>query len=606
VAKVPRLGGRRGIPVAAVSDDGSAVALAYDDGLVQVRSLDTGFEPLWSKTLRAASGSRSRSVAWRGKEGLLTTWEGLPPIRIDLDGDRTAAVRVPGFAAAITAAASPDGKLIAVADSSHLAILRAGSLRPCFVRKNEPSGGGEMLVFDLPAATLVVARREGFPLQVPIPRRCGVRGAEKPESNAWLQASGDAVATLSGGLVAIGGKDGDLTIQAPPAIQPAITFPAHRGGVRSAATTTGGALATIGDDGWLRVWSPDFPAPSFPAGVGWYASYRSMFGFDLTAPTWRPMLAVDRSGTIATVGSFASGRLLTVPIADLGEAQASHFLGIDTSIRPAADQPCAALAIGLIGSVSEVRCNHDRARVIWSRPSLEQPSVVNSALSGDGSMNALANPVELLLTKVGGGRKILDVPRLHSLVFDRDNRLFGIEGDGTIFCLDWEHGARRTPINLGSMTLGGGTIYPSGERALLVGSGGQAVLADTSSGRILDRFSVAAAFDGVIDVELSRDGHLASIVGRSGHWVVDLRRHRLVLAQRAAEDEAGGAPRDSAFLPDRSVLVIRGDEGLVHIRLAPWRFLDGDALAGATERLLPRDLAKGELRQPLALVSAGQ
>jgi hypothetical protein len=599
LARAPRPPGVHGTPVAAASGDGRSLALAYDGGLVQIRTLDRDFRVVWSRRLAGVDDASSRSITWlAGGGSLLTAWGSHAALRLGLPSGRAEPIRGSSVAAPIAVSTSADGRLLALAGPRRIAIVRAATMRTCW---SEPkrSPGEITLVFDDRHSTLFVARTSSFALQIPIPERCGMRPARQPELSALIWSEGDAAAALPGGGVAAGDPSGRLVLLEPPAIYPAAGFLADTSAVEGVGVASGDSLVTVGADRWLRVWRP--PAlPAYPLGPAWNVSFNDRFGESGTRATWRSMIASNERGSTVTLGGLSSGSIAVLPVARLGDPRRSFFVAIDSSIRPAGASPCAALEFN--GRATLFRCAGNRLHVVWSHQYSEgQQALYQSALSKDGRLVALArfDTIELTEPSHGPARRF-ELNDLQALAFDRSDDLFAVGGDGTILEAPTGGGSRSVAVPLGDRRLAAAGVAPSGERALLIGMDGEAIVADTANGRVLAHFNVGTDLSSAIDVRFAPDGALAAIVGRDGYQVVDMRRNRLIASgDEYSEREIGAQPRDATFLgPKRSLLVLRADEGLTRVDLAPWRFLDGEALLRATAAAVPRPLGKSEARRP--------
>ncbi len=597
------------VPVLAVSPDGTSVAVAYDGGLVQVRTLDRSFRVTRSILMRQAVDALSLSVAWLGAGELLSAWSGLPALRVDLPEGRAAKVDVGAIAPAFAVGGAADGSLAVLVGRRRVAILEAGRDGPCAVLTAQRSEPGVTVVVDLVNREAVVAGQGQVVSQLPIPAGCAAPGGRRPELSGWPAGSGSqaAVALPKGGVM-VGTALGDVVQMTPPALYPADAFLAHGGLVTGVAIAAGGRLVTAGTDRWLRVWKTTPPAPVYPTGPAFHVELGESYSFDLTRSTWRSMLAVDEAEEEVVTGGFNSGYLAAADLGRLAEPRVSSWLYPSTSIRPVPTSPCSALVLGSGGDVRVVRCEHDEPAVVWTRPGSIDPAwTVNSAISEDGRAVALWNGSEVELTQVPGGRGFgVELDGVVAGAFDPERRFVAVDERGTVSVIDSSEETRRVAVDVGAHPVAAMAVTAAGRAVLLVTVDGQMVLADTANGRVRSRLAVDSIPAEPIDAEVSRDGRLAAVVGSAGFAVVDLRRGLTIAARSVSEEEGVGAePRDAAFLDGgRSLLVMRADEGLVKYPLESWRFLDGEPLLNATAGAAARRLAPAEARAALATAEA--
>ena len=598
------------VPTLAVSPDGTSVAVAYNGGLIQVRALDRSFRVTQSIRLKRATDAWSLAVVWVGENELLSAWQGLPAIRIDLPGGRSRSVDVEATTPALGVGATADGSLTAIVGRRRAAILEAGEDEPCAVFPTRRSEPGVTAVVDPVNRAVVVAGKGQVVFQMPIPARCGVPGGQRPESAGWAAGSASqAAVAVPGGGVMIGIASGEALEMVPPAAYPADAFLAHGGPVTGVAIARDGRLVTAGADKWLRVWQATPPAPVYPTGPAYNVALGESYSFDLTRATWRSMLAVDETEKEVTVGGFTSGHLAVAELGRLAVPEIESLLYPNTSIRPAPTSSCSALVFGSEGDVRVLRCERDRLSVVWTRPErIGAAGVVNSAISDDGRAVALWDMNGVELTQVSDGRVV--GAEIHGVVagaFDSKRRFVAVDERGTVSVIDASDETRRVGVDVRSHPVAAMAVIADGQEVLLVTADGQMVLAETANGKVRSRLAVDSIPAEPIDVEVSRDGRLAAVVGGAGFAVVDLRRGQTVAARSISEAEGVGAePRDVVFLDGgRSLLVLRADEGLVEYSLEGWRFLDGEPLLNATAGAVARRLTSTEMRSALAALGAG-
>jgi hypothetical protein len=586
VEKPPDAGGA---PVLAVSADGRSLALVYPGGLIQVRRLTRSFPLLLARHLRGVGKASPRSAAWLDREReLLMAWGRHGLRALNLVSGRARQVGGTGVTGPVAVAASPGLHLIAIAGHRGAAILRAGTLRSCWTGRWR-SSGDPTLVFDESADALVLARSP-YAVQSPIPPACGVSSAQAPEREVLLWSDGDAAVALpDGGVAMTDATNGHLYLYRPPAIHRAADFLAHLSPV-SGVGVAAGALVSVAPDRWLRVWRLPAP-PVYPVGPGWHIFLNEGLGERTVRATWRSMIASDPTGSRVTVGGISTGSLSVLRADRLDDPLRSYFVFLGNSIRPARTSPCAALAFN--GTASLYRCEGGKLREVWShRYTGFASGIFDTALSDDGSVVAVAGLGSITVTQAphGSVRRVeFDDPE--ALAFDRGHDLFAVDSDGTVLRVPPEGRVRRVGVPLGSCRIGAVGLMPSGEQVLFGCVDGEAILAATGNGEVLDRFELDIDLSQAIDVRVSRDAALAAIIGRDGYWILDLRRRRIVAAggEGHGEGEVGSQPRDATFLGSgHSLLVLRADEGIDRIDLSRWRFLDGDALLRATAEAVPR------------------
>jgi hypothetical protein len=577
-----------GAPVVSASADGRSLALVYPGGLIQVRRLVRTFPLVLTRHLRGMGRKPPRSAAWLDREQeLLIAWGRRGISALDLASGQARLVRDTGVSAPVAVAASPRLHLMAIAGRRGAAILRAGTLRPCWTGSWR-SQGQPTLVFDEPAGALVLARSP-YALQTRIPPSCGVSGAETPERDVLLWSDGEVAAALPGGGVAMAGAaDGHLALYRPPAIYPAGDFPAHLPAV-SGVGVAGDALVSVGPDRWMRVWRLPAP-PAYPVGPGWNIFLNEGVGERTARATWRSMIASDPTGSRVTVGGTSTGSLSVLRANRLGDPLRSYFVFLGTSVRPAPASPCAALVFS--GTARLYRCEGAKLREVWSHRYTDSASgIFDTALSEDGRVVAVAGLGSIAVTQTAHDTvRLVEFDDPAALTFGRGHDLFAVDSDGTVLRVPSEGRVRRVGLPLGSCRIGAAGLMPSGEQVLFGCVDGEAIIAATGNGEVLGRFELGVDLSQAIDIRISRDGALAAIVGRDGYWILDLRRRRIVAAGEAYDErEVGAQPRDATFLGSgRSVLVLRADEGIDRIDLSRWRFLDGDALLRATAGAVPR------------------
>lgn len=603
IASPPRTTGGA---VAAISPDARTLALAYNGGLIQLRSLTNPTKLLLSRRLARLGSAEAVSLAWLpGSRLLLSAWSRGPAVALDT---ATGAARtiVPAVPAAALAA-SPDGQLAALLTAGRLTILRTATMRVCSVQNEPGSGGAPQVLFDAAHPMILLIRAPGLPVQVPIPAACQPPGAAKPEEPGLPAAStANTASVLPDGSYAIGTVFGKLMVFTPPSSFPAAEFPAHTAAVTGVGNTAGGALVSVGADGWLRVWHLEDPALAYPAGVAPELPVDESLTATPAPATWRPLLAVTSAGEVVGAGP-STGTLWTAPAGDLAQPRERYFLALDASIRPATDG-CHVLLITSAGGVQEDRCSHNQLIPAWHRRiPLQGSNVDNSAISPDGQLVGLAASGEIELTRTATATTAV-VEELQSIAFDDADQLIGVQGNGTIITLTATGQVTRTPVDLHGESVSVAGVQPSGEQVLLVSSDGHVTLADRASGRVRERLTIPAGLSSAIDVRFSPDGKLAIILARDGYWVIDLPQWRLIASgANFSEAEVGSQPRDGAFLPGSdTLLILRADEGVQSITLAPWRFTDGRALLAATAVAVPRALVPGEAGQPQAIPSASE
>jgi len=607
VAKVPLPHGYGGVPIASLSADGRLLALAYNGGLVQVRSADEAFRLLFSRRYTRLARSESLSLAWRpGGRYLLGGWSGQPALLFDTHGDIAQPIASSTVAAASAVAVSSDGSLAAVAGTNRVAIVKGATMKACAVIAEPVAPTGVSVVFDDARETVVLLVAGGAPVQIPIPQKCDALAGATPEDPIWPAASGaTGTAVLSDGTVAVATLSGNVVLQVPPATYTVGSFLAGTGSL-SAISSTSAGLVTIGQDHWLRVWDVGAPAPVYPV----YPAQQIDLNETPGAPpaTWRPLIAVNEAGTRVSTGGDATGYLWVGDARDLSKPGLRVFVSLDTSIRPAVTGLCAALTIDSGGYMAEFRCGPKHLLNVWHRnpkgdPDL--PTLSNSAISSDGHLVALAgrSEVELANTTTNASSRFA-LPGLVSIAFDRANELVGVEADGALVRIGSSGSVRQVPVDLGDQVRAAG-IEPAGRRVLMVSPDGEVALVSTSNGAVLRRLSLGAGLGSAIDARFSENGRLAVVLARDGYWVIDIERWRTIAADESYEEsDLGAQPRDAAFLgASDAFLLLRADEGIQRVELARWRFLDGQALLNATAGAVPRRLAPGEAEAPSALPS---
>ena len=340
--------------------------------------------------------------------------------------------------------------------------------------------------------------------------------------------------------------------------------------------------------------------------------------------TWRPMIAVNEAGTRVSTGGLSTGYLWTGDSGALskfasgvpgGSNSRASFVSLASSIRPAPGGTCAALAIlGLGSSIEELGCRGGHLVRTWSRgQGLEPETTLDSAISPDGHLVALAEPNELELTETLHGKtRTFPAEELVAVDFDRDDELIAVDGDGELLEIDRSGGIRQVPVNLDGETVQAAAAEPSGAAVLLAGADGHLDLVDAANGVVLKRLTFSASLSGLIDVRTSGDGRLAVILARSGYWVVDLERWRVIAAGEGyGDNDLGAEPRDGAFVgsgtgPGDTLLILRADEGIQTLPLERWRFLDGTALLETTAQAVPRAFTSEDAATLDALPSAGE
>jgi hypothetical protein len=600
LARVPRPAGARNTPVLSVSADGRRIASAYDGGLVQVRRFDPSLRLIHSTRLSGLGDSSSLSVVWTaGDQGLLMAWSDHPALFLDPVSGRSRELRVGGgLDDPISVATSSSTGLVALAGRHAIAILRGGTMRPCWSAPRK-SPDAVSLVFDDRHRSLVVARESLFALQIPIPARCGPSPERQPEREPLISIEGDAAVALPGGGVAVGASGGEVALVEPPAIHEAGRFLAHVSEVKGIGVVAGGSLVTVGEDRWMRVWQPP-RVPEYPIGPAWSLSLNESYAFSDTRASWRPMIASDESGSTVTLGGFSSGTFAVIRASHLDKAVRSFFIAIASSIRPSGASPCAALMFN--GTATLFRCRGSQLHPIWSHSYTDEAqSLFQTALAADGRTVAVAGLDSVYLTRAPDGpTRRFEYPNLEALNFDRRNDLFVLGGDGSILEAKADGGRRRVAVPLHGCRYAAGAVAPSGKKAVLLCLDGEVLVASTANGRVRSRFTVKDDLSEVIDVRLSPDGGLAVIVTHGGYRVLDLEKQRVIAGDSESEElELGAQPRDATFLGSRSsLLVLRADEGLTSIELGRWRFLDGAALLRATAAAAPRPLGAVEAREP--------
>jgi hypothetical protein len=593
--------GSGGVAVGAISADGQRVALAYNGGLVEVRSMAPKFELLHSVSLAGHADSDSLSVVWSGAETLLSAWSQRPLAEIGLPGGHVRALPSTGVRDPIAIALSPDGRRLALANRSQLELLDAKTMRRCFLTRTHVSPARVSLSFDQHQERLLLARQESFATQFKLPGRC--EGSD-PHSSPLVAVPSAAVAVLPNGSVAAGTEVGRLRLLEPPAEYPAGEFPADSGELTGLAATAGAHLVTVGADSWLRVWPQPSP-PAYPDGPLPLVELSERFGLGQTRATWRAMLAISSDGKQLTSGVPGNGELTTVRsdqpgkiVADnFGRRESFNYIG--TSIRPVPGRPCRALLLSSGGSVAEIECGANRSRVIWQRDRpLGIGSIYNTAVSNSGDSVAISDSTEVEVTRVKSGAvRRVRLEGVRAIGFDRDEDLIALEGNQALIEVGTSGPVRRVPIHTSESEVAAAEDGPKG-KVLLVGASGGIDLVNLENGRRLERVDLPLDLSGAIGVHLSDSGRLALIVSPSGYWVIDLAKRRILASGQAFEEEdVGSQPRDGILAAGDAGLVylIRADAGIVRVPLARWRYLDGERLLEATRAAEPRDLDPGDL-----------
>jgi hypothetical protein len=594
-----------GLPVASITNSAHRVVLAYNGGLVQVRAMDAAFTVLSTVRLPALRSSESLSVAWLpGERKILSAWGGQPAIVLGPSGT---SIRRLGVLGPVDAAAiAEEGSLAALADGQRIAVLRAGTLRPCGTLRDPDSGGGS-LVFDISQDTLVMLGPHGESVQLQLPSGCSPVRGERPQEPEWPAAGASAGAgVLPSGTVAFATASGKVVLQVPPATYPAQEFLAADGPVTGVAAADG-RLATVGSDGWLRVWSIATLPPVYPTHPAQQIDLTESSQSPMA--TWRPMIAVNEAGTLVSTGGIATGLIWVGDARDLRARGSSAFIAIDSSIRPMLDSDCAALVIVGAGQVEEVRCHDGHFSAIWHRSSpLKLPMLINSAISPNGRTVALAEPNMIELTNTATGQKrTIPAHEVVSVTFDHANEMIATEGNGTMLSVT-ASSTRTSPVRLGGQSVQAAGVLPSGEGALLASADGEVTLASVAHGTVLKRLQLTSSLSTVIDVRVSDDGRLALILARDGWWVLDLASWQVIASEEGiSEADVGAQPRDGAFVPGTdTLLLLRADEGIQAVNLQSWRFLNGAALLSATADAVPRTLEGHEAEQVSPLPSVGE
>jgi hypothetical protein len=597
-ATAPRPRGAHGAPLAVASPRGGEVALIYKGGLVQVRALERGFAILWSHRVPGLDGARPRSAAWL-RRGVATAWGSHGPIRLTLPSGSTRAIDL-GISRPIAVAVSPNGKLLAAAGSGQIAIRPMSATHPCWTGADTVPGG-TTLFFDARADYLLVARESGVPLQLRIPRTCGVAPARQEELRPLVWSESDVATALPRGGDAIGTDAGKVVLLEPPATYPAGDVVAHSAPVVGIGVTAGDSLVTVGSDRWLRVWRTP-RLPTYPIGPAWNVTFNEAFGSSDARSTWRSMLASDPTGSSVTMGGLSSGTVAVLDPRHLGRARRSYSIAIDSSIRPASASPCAALELN--GEATLYRCRGRELDPVWHHQiSEDAETLFESAVSADGRMVAFAGLGSIALWEVSRGRsRRFRTGEVKALAFDAADELFAISANGSILEAPAQGVDRRIPMTLGDCGITAAGIAPSGDRAMVVCGDGEALLVDTANGMVSAHLHLGADLSGAIDVHFDPGGRLAAVVGRDGYLIVDLAKKRVIASgDEHDEREVGAQSRDLTFLGRRrTLLLLRADEGVERIDLARWRFLEGAALLRATELAIPRQLNSGEA-DPAAL-----
>ncbi len=607
LARIPSPPHTGGVAIAAISPDGRTLALAYNGGLIQLRGLTDPAALLRSRHLRVPRGAESLSLAWvPGSPLLLSAWSEGPALALDSASGAVHSILPATPTAAL--AAAPDGRLAALLGADRLTIFKTSTMRPCSVQQETSAGAGPVL-FDAAQPMVLLITASGLPLQAPIPRACEAPGAAKLEEPALPAASGArAASVLPDGSYAIGTAFGKIMIFTPPSVYAAASFPAHTAAVAGTGTTLGGTLVSVGGDGWLRVWQLQDPAPAYPVGAAAELSLDEGLSATAAPATWRPLLALTSTGEAVGAGP-STGSLWLAPAADPGRPTQRYFMALESSIRPAGDG-CHVLMITGAGGVTEYRCAGERLTVTWRRnTALQGANNDSSAISADGQWVALAASGEVELTRTATNTSVTaHTEELQSIAFDQADQLIGVQGSGMIITLTATGHVTDTPVQLQGESVRVAGVAPSGKQVLLATSAGRVTLADRATGRVRARLSIPAALTSAIDVRFSPDGRLAVILARDGYWVIDIPQWRVIASgDEFNETEPGSQPRDGAFLPgDRTLLILRADEGIQTVPLAPWRFLDGPPLLTATAPFTPRALAAGETGEPQAIPSAGE
>jgi hypothetical protein len=609
IATAARPRGYDGSAVASLSSDGRLIAVAYNGGLVQVRSADATFRLLFSWRMSRLARAESLSIAWRpGDRDLLTAWSGQPATVIDTQRRSARPVGSARIASAAAVAVFGDGTLAAIAGANRVVIMKTASLRACAVVP-EPAGTDDAsLVPDGARDTLILVDVRSAPVQIPIPPRCHSPAGTSPDELDWPAASGAAAATvIGGGTVAVATLSGNVVLQVPPATYSVDSFLAGTGALTGIANTSSG-LVTVGEDRWLRVWDVGDPAPIYPVGPAQQIAQNETPG--APAATWRAMIAINEAGTKVSVGGLSSGFLWVGDARHLSRPGLRAFVALDASIRPALSGECTGLTITSGGDMRELKCAKGHLISVWRRDpkgDSDLPTLSNSAISADGRLVALAGNTQLEVTNTTTHSTSRErAPHLVSVAFDRADEMIGANADGALLLVDRSGSARDVPVDLGDEVQAAG-IEPSGDRVLLISPDGRVALVSTANGAVLKRLTLPSSASSVIDARASDDGRLAVILARDGYWVIDLARWRVIASGEGYdESDLGTQPRDAAFLGSNTLLLLRADEGIQRIALAHWRFLDGQALLNATAEALPRDLAPGEADAPTAISSDEQ
>lgn len=591
-------------PVLGMSADGTRLAIAYNNGIVRVRSLRPGFRQLAALRIARARRSLSLSVAWVGNGQILTAWRGLPAYATATVSGRSTPITTRADGSPVALAVSQRLGLAALVTSRAVVVRRLAGWQPCGeISERTPGTPATTIVFDSEGDYLVAARAGESGLELTIPHRCGAPAhlRSPPSTGGPWNTGGGTVAALPTGGEAFGSVTGRVTLLRPPAQYPT-QFLADPINVDGIAVAGGDHLVTAGIDGMLRVWTPVAP-PKYPTGPAQDVALNGSFGPTQAKGSWRPLISISPAGTNLDVGGANSGDISTVPVRAPGSPTDSRFLVLDASIRPL-PSGCGGLLMESSGLIVLLDCEGNRFHVVWKIPTpVKDADMTDTAVSADNSHIAVAGPFGLTDYSVDGGQPVFVPVTESEMVQFAGDELVDVDAEGEVHTVTGTGVQHARALSLHGDSVRAAGVSPTGSTAVVVTGSGRTLIVDLRTGHPVADIAIDDPLTSVIAVRLSTSGRLAAVIARTGVWVIDLARHRIVFSTEGYTSLYEGAdPSDAVFAPnDRTLYVLSAEEGIATFTLPAWATVDGAALLADTAGLSPRALAPSQLRSITAL-----
>lgn len=374
----------------------------------------------------------------------------------------------------------------------------------------------------------------------------------------------NAAVALDGPYMLVTSTEGDMFILANGVDRPIQTVRAHLSDRVRATRLNDGRIATVGTDGYLRVWEvPKSDVLGLPTSLGFVTdavSAGSIAGIEL-APreSARDQIRMTASDSIAVTLPPGAARVVSTP--DMKTSQRYFFTGLYADVFLSRDGThIASVSKEKIQtfrySPEEKFWNDDDTRVMVG-DHIDMAYTTGGkgvgAVSDDGSTVTLADEYNVTTHRVNAFENreasFLEPRRPVALYADPDGSGYALTADGYLRSSDGTEHQIAFPDSEGegATVVAAADVVSADDRTIITPNG---TIYGSSAGRFEAIGSVGAGTD-TFALRTSSDGNLVAAVGETGMVIFDKGAHTVVYRQAS---HGMAMVTDVAFTDDAKVL----------------------------------------------------